>query len=48
VAALADQIGDYPVFFSLLQLLYGKPSELRPPEPASEEDRDHGVVALAA
>jgi len=47
VAALPNEVCDYPVFFSLLEMFHGKRSQFRSPEPASEEDSNHGVVTLA-
>jgi hypothetical protein len=47
VSALANEVGDYPMLFSLLQMLYGEPSHFCPPETASQEDSYHGVIAYA-
>jgi hypothetical protein len=48
VAALANEIGYYPMLFSLLQVLDGEPGNFRPTQTASEEDSYHGVITHAA
>jgi len=48
MAALADQVGDYPMLFALLQTFRGEASGLRSPRSTSEEDREHGIVTLSA
>jgi hypothetical protein len=48
VPAFADEIRDHPVLFSLLEVFHGKPGHLRPPEAATEQNRDHGVVTSAS
>jgi hypothetical protein len=48
VATLTHEIGDHPMLFPLLQIVNFQSSEFRPPEPTSEENGDHGVIASAA
>jgi hypothetical protein len=33
---LANEVGDYPMLFSQLQVLYGEPGHFRPAQSASE------------
>jgi hypothetical protein len=47
VAALPNEVGDYPVLFSLLEMFHGERGQFRSTEAASQEDSDHGVVTLA-
>jgi hypothetical protein len=47
VTAFADEIGDDPMLFSLLEIFDGEPRYLRPPEATTEQNRDHGVVTPA-
>ena len=46
MTTLANEIGDYPMLFPLLEVLDGEARYLRPSEAATEENRDHGVVAF--
>jgi hypothetical protein len=46
VTTLASKIGDDPVLFSLLEVFDGEPRYLRPPEAATEQNRDRCVVAF--
>jgi hypothetical protein len=46
VTTLANEIGDYPMLFSLPEVLDGEARYFRPSEAATEENRDHGVVAF--
>jgi hypothetical protein len=45
---LPTKVGDYPVVFSLLEIFDSERRCLGSPEPASQEDGYHGIVALAA
>src|SRR5450759_4282482 len=46
VTTLAGEVCDYPMLFPLLEVLDGEPSYLCPPEAATQENRDHGIVAF--
>jgi hypothetical protein len=48
VAAFADEIGNYPMLFSLLQISNHEACRFCPPEPAPKQGGNHGVVALTA
>ena len=48
MAAFADEIGDDPMIFSLLDVFDGEPRYLRPPKATTEQNRDHCVIAFAA
>ena len=45
MAALADQVGNHPVLFSLLNRRELQGQQLAATEPAAEEHRDHRVVS---
>jgi hypothetical protein len=42
MSALANEVGDYSVLLSLLQMLYVERSHFRPPETTSQKDSHHG------
>ena len=46
LTTLANEVGDYPVLFSLLEVFDSEPSDIRPSESTTEENRDHCVVAF--
>lgn len=46
MTSLADHISENPVFLSLLQMVERYCREFSPAQSASEQDGDHGVVAL--
>ena len=46
VTTLADEVGDYPMLFSLLEVLDGEPGYAHPAKSATEKNRDHSVVAF--
>jgi hypothetical protein len=48
MAAFANEIGNYPMLFSLLQISNREPCRFGPPESAPEQGGDHGVIALTA
>jgi hypothetical protein len=48
VTAFADEIGDDPMLFSLLEVIDGEPRYLRAPEATTERNRDDCVVKSAA
>ena len=48
MTSFSDQIGENPVFFSLLKMAECYRREFRAAQSASEEDGDHGVVALTS
>jgi hypothetical protein len=45
---LADEVGNYPMLFSSLQILDGQRSSLGSPQPAPEEDGNHSIAAPIA
>src|SRR5271165_791565 len=47
VATLPNEVCDYPMLLSLLEMFHGERGQFRSPEAASQEDSDHGVVTLA-
>jgi hypothetical protein len=48
VSALANEVCDYPVLFSLLQMFHRERGLFRSPEPASKkDDSNHSLVTLA-
>jgi hypothetical protein len=47
VAPFANEVCDYPMLLSLLEMFHGERGQFRSPEAASQEDSDHGVVTLA-
>jgi hypothetical protein len=46
MTTLTVEVCDYPMLFSLLEVLDGEASYLCPPEAATEENRNHGIVAF--
>lgn len=46
VAPFANEVCDYPVLLSLLEMFRGERGQFRSPEAAAQEDSDHGVVKL--
>jgi hypothetical protein len=46
MATLADEVGGYQMLFSLLEIFDDERCCFGSPEPASEEDGDHGIVRL--
>jgi hypothetical protein len=45
IATLADEIRDYPMFFSLLQILDTECGHLRATQPAPQQHRHHSVIS---
>jgi len=48
VAALADKIGYDPVLLPLLQVFDAQRSQFGPAQPATQQNRQGGIVALAS
>jgi len=48
VAALPDQVNDGPVILPLLKMIQAQVGQLGSTQPATEQDRQHCVVALPA
>ncbi len=47
MTTLADQIGEHPVFFSLLQILNAQCCQFRATQSASQQHGDHGVISYS-
>ena len=47
MASLADQINDGPMFFALLEMIECQSHSFLPPQPAREQQREQGSVALS-
>lgn len=48
MTTFADHVGDYPMFFALLEAIDSQPGYFRPSKTASQEDCKHRVVPFAA
>ena len=48
VATFADHVGDYPMFFALLEAVDSQPGYFRPSKTTSQENSNHRVVPSAA
>jgi hypothetical protein len=46
VAPFTNEVCDYPVLVSLLEMFHGERRQFRSPKAASQKDSDHGVVTL--
>ena len=47
MTTFADQVDDGPVLLSLLQMLHRQVNQFRPPQTATEQQRQHRKVSLA-